>query len=441
MTYPRSQIAPPDQPGYFHVVTRCVRRAFLCGPDRFSGRNFDHRRQWIENRIRLLADSFAVSVFSYAVAQARAQRRFAGRQEALQWSRQRVSNHAHIVLHVDPNQIASWTDDEAARRWLRAFPGALRGAETAEQEERAVLSLISTPKRLNKIRERLGNLSWFMRALNEPIARMANKEDGCSGRFWEGRFKCQALLEEQAVLSAMAYVDLNPVRAAMAEASYIELVQWTGEQARSDKRGKLQSDNPPAALWAVAKHPRQHRRRRRGGLRACAQEATAECRRAWVRQVQGTESAYYRAIGSAEALMLKAKELKQHWMKGVCGERARQLWEPLNNSARARRVFAGVSGSAWASAVWSFQMSEPKRGEGPAKARPEGFCRRGRISIVAPLGRSYGYCRSCRIERSAASPTKTRSVQSYSEAPQLSNRNSLHQLLTRSRLAGCLACL
>ena len=67
MTYPRSQIAPPNEPGFFHVVSRCVRRAFLCGTDRYSGKNFDHRRQWIEDRIRLLAESFAVSVFSYAV--------------------------------------------------------------------------------------------------------------------------------------------------------------------------------------------------------------------------------------------------------------------------------------------------------------------------------------------------------------------------------------
>ncbi len=68
MTYPRSQIAPPDEPGFFHVVSRCVRRAFLCGDDEFSGKNFDHRRQWIEDRILLLAESFAVSVYSYAVA-------------------------------------------------------------------------------------------------------------------------------------------------------------------------------------------------------------------------------------------------------------------------------------------------------------------------------------------------------------------------------------
>ena len=213
--------------------------------------------------------------------------------------------HNHAVLHVDPDRTAAWTDEQVARSRLAVVPGALRNAETAEQAEPAVLSLISTPVRLEEIRKRLGSLIWFMRALNEPIARMANKVDGCTGRFWEGLFKCQALLEEQAVLSAMAYVDLNPVRAVMAdtliesdhtsmqcrlkerqesrksredllqkplkpvagldsivlmnmtESSYIELVQWTGEQARSDKRGKLKPTDqivkPPAALWSVAK--------------------------------------------------------------------------------------------------------------------------------------------------------------------------------------------
>jgi len=94
---------------------------------------------------------------------------------------------------------------------------------------------------------------------------------------------------------------------AMTESSYIELVQWTGEQRRPDKRGRLRSLTEidraaPAAIWQVASHPN-----------------------AWLRQVQGTESIYFRAIGSAEALMAKAEALNQHWMKGVAGALARKI--------------------------------------------------------------------------------------------------------------------
>ena len=128
------------------------RRAFLCGSDERTGKNFDHRRTWIEERIHFLAGSFAVSIYSYAV----------------------MSNHTHIVLSVDPRAVSGWTDEQAADRWLRVFPGAMAQSSSDEQKQRVRMGLLSTPDRLKEIRERLGSLSWFMRALNEPIARMAN---------------------------------------------------------------------------------------------------------------------------------------------------------------------------------------------------------------------------------------------------------------------------
>jgi hypothetical protein len=133
-------------------------------------------------------------------------------------------------------------------------------------------------------RGRLHDLSWFMRCLNESVARIANKEDKCTGRFWEGRFKSQALLDERAVLSCMAYVDLNPVRAGIANTpetseytsiqermenpnkhclrpmleqcrenqslpfslkDYLEFVDWAGRSIRHGKKGSISENQPP----------------------------------------------------------------------------------------------------------------------------------------------------------------------------------------------------
>ena len=75
-----------------------------------------------------------------------------------------------------------------------------------------------------------------MKSLSEPIARKANAEDKVTGRFWEGRFGCQALLSEKSILAAMAYVDLNPVRAKVA--SNIATSRYTSVKLRNQQLRK-----------------------------------------------------------------------------------------------------------------------------------------------------------------------------------------------------------
>lgn len=197
MTRPRSTLVSLSDTPWYHVVSRCVRRAYLCGEDHFTHQNFDHRRGWIETRIRELASVFAIDVAAYAV----------------------MSNHYHLVVRIDADRTKRWDDDEVLKRWTRLFTGPLP-VQRYLSDARDTMSdgeLSRVGEFVAVYRERLHDLSWFMRILNETIARMANAEDNCTGRFWEGRFKSQALLDDQALLAAMSYVDLNPIRAGIAE--------------------------------------------------------------------------------------------------------------------------------------------------------------------------------------------------------------------------------
>ncbi|WP_440223682.1 transposase [Dokdonella sp. MW10] len=318
MTTARHRLVDRNQSGFYHCISRCVRRAWLCGVDALSGRSFEHRRKWVEQRLLELADIFAVGLYAYAV----------------------MSNHTHVVLRVDPRTARAWSDEEVAVRWVRLFPARIDGMVDTERCREKEGALLRNADRLATCRERLGDLSWFMRALNEPIARRANEEDACTGRFWEGRYTCQALLDEAAVLACMNYVDLNPVRAGIAEdlprshhtgvkrrienlgehdaaaplpalagiepgfavlaistASYLDLVDWTARLTRPDKRGHITADTPPIL--------------QKLGLRDTA----------WERHVLGIETRYSRAVGSAQSLIDKAAVMGQRWLKGVSAAR------------------------------------------------------------------------------------------------------------------------
>ncbi len=195
MAQPRSQQISLDATPYYHCISRCVRRAYLCGFDRFTNKSYEHRRDLIEKRLYLLADVFCIDLVAYSV----------------------LSNHYHVVLHINQEKALALSTDEVIERWHKLFKGTFHSqlyanGKTLNRSERLILS------RSVKIwRKRLFDVSWFMRCSNKPIARHANKEDGCKGKFFESRFISQALLDEVALLACCCYVDLNPIRAGIAD--------------------------------------------------------------------------------------------------------------------------------------------------------------------------------------------------------------------------------
>lgn len=207
MAQPRSQQISLEATPYYHCISRCVRRAYLCGFDRFTNKSYEHRRDLIEKRLYLLADAFCIDLVAYAV----------------------LSNHYHLVLHINQEKALALSTDEVIERWHKLFKGTFHSqlhasGKTLNRSEKLILN------RSVKIwRKRLYNVSWFMRCSNEPIARLANKEDGCKGKFFESRFISQALLDEAALLACSVYVDLNPIRAGIAntpeESDYTSIKQ------------------------------------------------------------------------------------------------------------------------------------------------------------------------------------------------------------------------
>jgi len=166
----------------------------LCGYDKNTGQSFEHRRGWVEKRTLFLSSVYAIDLCAYAV----------------------MSNHVHVVLRVDEKSANSLSMREVLIRWHKLHKGTLLTKSYLAGEALSEAELLSVKRTAAVYRKRLFSISWFMRDLNEYIARAANAEDECKGRFWEGRFKSQALLDEKALLSCMVYVDLNPIRASLA---------------------------------------------------------------------------------------------------------------------------------------------------------------------------------------------------------------------------------
>jgi putative transposase len=313
MAIPRREQIDNENGGYYHLISRCVRRAFLCGKDPETGKDFDHRRKWIEDRILALAKVFAIEVYAYAV----------------------MHNHYHLVVYCDPKAPVAWSDMEVAERWLKVFPGKLNDPKFATQRNLRLQAIVSDQELLAKYRRRLGNLSWLMRRINEPLAKQSNAEDFCKGHFWESRFTSQALLDEAAALTCMAYVDLNPIRAGLTD--NIEKSEHTGIKRRIENlkpqqlkatvksiAGEVKNRTMTLKLedyislveWTGKTIAYQDKHQIPKSL-SCVFERLNLNQEHWVNQVEAYGCSYYRAVGCLDKLKHKAEQLEQQWLKGI----------------------------------------------------------------------------------------------------------------------------
>ena len=240
MTTARKNLIDPASTPYYHCMARCVRRAFLCGKDNFSGKNYEHRRQWMVDRLNQLTAVFAIEICSYAV----------------------MSNHYHVVLHIHREQGKGWDTRDVLQRWTQLFSGHVLVQRFLANDEMSKAELLRVEEFAEEYRCRLLDISWFMRCLNEYLAREANKEDG----------------SDTAIPFALG--------------SYLELVDWTGRIVRQDKNGRISANTPPI-FERLHIDPDE-----------------------WVKTMR-RNNRFRRAVGKLTALKVYAEKLGNQWVQGV----------------------------------------------------------------------------------------------------------------------------
>lgn len=302
MTTARKQLISIEDTPYYHVLSRCVRRAFLTGFDPVTNTSFKHRRKWVVTRMMQLVDIFSIDICAYAV----------------------MSNHYHMVLKVKDN--SKWSIKQVFTSWQKLYQLPYLAEQYQRDEITTTAELKQIKKLAKKYRDRLMSISWYMKCLNQYIAVKANAEDTCKGHFWESRFKSQALLDNKALLTCMAYVDLNPIRAAISKtlessnytsiqariknkntslldfaekqipyyfSDYLALVDITGKSFRPDKKGYV-TDDLTDILTRLNINPDT-----------------------WLTEMKKFSTDGYTAVGTVSQLRVLCKNLNKSWSVGL----------------------------------------------------------------------------------------------------------------------------
>lgn len=313
MTVPRREIVDEKVVGVYHCISRCVRRAYLCGYDTVQGKSFEHRKEWVRERLSFLIEVFAIELLSYVL----------------------MSNHIHTLVRLRPDVAALWSAEEVARRWRTLFPRRRVGGRASEPSEEEISAIAGDPELVELYRKRLGSLSWLQGCLCGHLAKRANREDECTGRFWEGRFKSQRVHEVSGVIACMAYIDLNPIRAGVA--TTVEGSEFTSIQDRLKGKGKKNSTPRLATVEeCTAGRLRESEyvgivqetarvmaeRGAKVGPTVCSLLERLQIRSdSWLDTTTNLRPNFKRAVGPVEALTSLAARAGKQWLHGLAAAR------------------------------------------------------------------------------------------------------------------------
>ena len=227
----RTLVYKREQRGVYHITSKTVRGMYLFGKDPLTGKDYSHRREIVIERITYLARFFYIDLITFAV----------------------LINHVHLMLRNLPLIASQASDFDIIFRAVHIFPEKFRrlGLKLADvQAGRAddrIREMCEDTELVDEMRIRLSDISWFMRQLNQNLARRFNAEDGLKGAFWASRFHCRPVKGTYEMFVCCFYVDLNQVRAGeepSPEKSSASAIYWriAGLQARRSDDGDAKSN-------------------------------------------------------------------------------------------------------------------------------------------------------------------------------------------------------
>jgi hypothetical protein len=188
MTVARSKIVDPSITPWYHCISQCAQGLPLLKP-----KNQFNPQQWTQQRLEELVGIFAINVAGFSV----------------------METHLHVLVHLDVDRSRNWSAEETITRWATLYPPRDACGNPLLDIGSWIQQMILDDQFVNKCRERLADLGWFMKSLKEPLSHLINAAGDNSGTCWMARYKSIAVLDERALLATCIYIDLNPFAAGL----------------------------------------------------------------------------------------------------------------------------------------------------------------------------------------------------------------------------------